>query len=300
MNKFVAFFLLLCPFIAQAQNMASLLSPHAPNSQFSLDGALYQDQREAGVFVDQKIFKNEKQRISLSSRYRELRIDHNNVLPKSYETFEGGLQYTRYLEDKKFWSVQTRIGSESDKIFANKEVNTLTANFLYRASPKWLFLANYSNNRSFLNNIPLPSVMYIHTMSREKVVLLGLPFLFIKSPLGNNFSYSLSSFIPYNHNLVVHYQAHRFIELGLGIKQNIQTFMRSDRENRDDRVYLRRRSVFLEVKSGLSRKAEIHFKTGHAFGMQLSESESYSDSDRVLTELEDGFFAQIQLDYRLF
>lgn len=179
-------------------------------------------------------------------------------------------------------------------------MNTLTANFLYRASPKWLFLANYSNNRSFLNNIPLPSVMYIHTMSREKVVLLGLPFLFIKSPLGNNFSYSLSSFIPYNHNLIFHYQAHRFIELGLGIKQNIQTFMRSDRENRDDRVYLRRRSVFLEIKSGLSRKLEIQFKTGYAFGMQLSESESYSDSDRVLTKLEDGPYAQIQLDYRLF
>lgn len=300
MNKFMALLFLFSPLVVEAQGMVSLLSPRAPDSQFMLEGALYSDQREAGVFIDRKIFKNENHRLSINSRYKELRIEQKGPLPRSYESFEGGLQYTRLLSDQKFWSLQTQIGSESDKIFANKDVNTLSANFLFRSSSKWLFLANYSNNRSFLNNIPLPSVIYIHSLSRDKVVLLGIPFIFIKYPLSEKFSYSLSSFIPFNHSLVLNYQVDPSLKIGLGIQQAIETFLRSDREKKEDRVFLRRRSAFVELSSSISRQLELQLNAGYSFGMLLSESESFSDRDRTLTNLEDGVFASLQLSYKAF
>lgn len=281
--------------------MASLLSPHAPDSSFAVDGSLFNEQTEWGTMFDQKIIKNEKHRISLSGRYRELSLDQAlPVLPNDYETAEVGLQYTRYLEDKKFWAIQSRLGSASDQIFKNSEVNTFTTNLLYKASDKWLFLANYSNNRSFLNNIPLPSVMYIHSMSREKVVLLGLPFVFIKADLDEKFSYTLSSFFPRSHNLALHYKIHRGLEISLGIEQDFQAFLRSEREEKKERVYLRRRNAYLNLKSSYKRLWELNLKSGYGFGHQLSESESYSDDDRTEIKLKDGLFATLAFEIKLF
>lgn len=284
-----------------AQNMASLLSPHAPDLNFLIDGGVFNDQKEWGVMFDQKIVKNEKHRLSLSGRYRELNLEQAlPVLPNDYETAEVGFQYTKYLEQRKFWAIQSRFGSASDQIFNNSEVNTFTTNFLYKASDKWLFLANYSNNRSFLNNIPLPSVMYIHTMSREKVVLLGLPFVFIKADINEKFAYTISSFIPRSHNLALHYRINRGLELSLGIEQDFQTYLRSERINEEERIFLRKRNAYLNLKTSYKRLWELNLKSGYGFGHQLSESESYSDDDRTEVKLEDGVFAVLSFDFKVF
>ena len=69
---------------------------------------------------------------------------------------------TRSLGDRRGWGAGASVGSASDVPFHSIHETIFSAAARYEIPSKernsWVFLLNYSNNRTFLNNVPLPGV----------------------------------------------------------------------------------------------------------------------------------------------
>src|SRR5690606_8970904 len=115
---------------------------------------------------------------------------------------------------------------------------------------RWFGALNYSNNRTFAKNIPLPGFFYVHTMTREKILIFGLPFAFIKVPIGTLFSFQYLGFLPWRHGAKLTLEregAKPYIFL----EQNPESFLPYGRANEDDRFYWVRREAGVGLEGQL-------------------------------------------------
>src|SRR5690606_26064877 len=110
--------------------------------------------------------------------YQKLDLNDQAEFVRDYYNVQGSISYRRMTEDQNFWSAAVSFGSASDEPFKNGRDSTLGANFLKKFNRRWFGILNYSNNRSFLNNIPLPGFIYVKEMSQERSLILGFPIVY--------------------------------------------------------------------------------------------------------------------------
>ncbi len=290
---------LYLPMTLYSQDFSSLFSGRVPLISLNTHYHKQSNQEETSARANLGVFRGASSQVNLSARFQELDLDlsENKTLPSRYRQIDAGIAYTQSSDPKNFWTLSAQYGSASDKPFENSDVSTLSLNYVYRFSPNWIFLANYSNNRSFLNNIPLPSIVYVHTLSRERTILLGVPFLLIRTPISEKFGLSYTTLMPYTHKLSLTHQTSPFIQTSINLEQSLQTYLKYQRENSKDQIYFVRRSAYLSFQSGLSRNIRLAANLGHAFGQRLFEAESFGSSSKSGKEkLKDGAFAKVDLN----
>lgn len=101
--------------------------------------------------------------------------------PSSYWDIEGGTAFSRKLDDRRQWGVNASVGSASDRPFDSLGETVFRVTGFYRLPSgelnSWILAVNYSNNRSFANNIPIPGAAYmIRNHEKTLFALLGFPF----------------------------------------------------------------------------------------------------------------------------
>jgi hypothetical protein len=126
-------------------------------------------EHNAALFTPIRQDENREWSAAANVRAHDVRTDV--ILPDSGQAFPGtlwdvrlGTLYRQKLENGWIGGGAVSLGSASDKPFAGMKEMELQATVFARKPDggrnAWLFLVTYSNNREFLNNVPLPTFGY--------------------------------------------------------------------------------------------------------------------------------------------
>jgi hypothetical protein len=310
MRFLFALFLMLASSSLWSQDFLNLFSPELPSTSLDLEG-LYLPRAESEnnndkvrVFhqaagVNQKIFQDDLNYLSVGARYQKLDLSGKSALLNDYYNQQANFSYRRSLPDENFWLASLSFGSSSDKPFKESRDNTISGNYIQKLNSKWYGAINYSNNRAFLNNIPLPGFFYVKEMSRDRGLIIGFPFIFWNHPISESWSFKYIGILPWSHRLRFLYTKWRFVKPYAGFEQQPQNFFRHDRVDNENRIFWFERRAMIGVETGLSRSFRVDFATGYSFDRQFFEAKNFSQSKEFLINLENSYFVSLNLRYNL-
>lgn len=302
------FHILALSLSAYAQDF-SFLSDHAPQTFFEVE-QLFAPTKElekkgdgskvhfSNVQMSHTV-KDRKSAVIVGARFQKLNLSGHNPILNDYSNVQGSLGYRRGMGDGNFWFLSGSYGSASDRPFKNSQDGTLAINYIQKFSPRWFGILNYSNNRTFLNNIPLPGFFWVKEMSREKALILGFPFIYFMNPIHENWSIRYIGLIPWNHRLRLIYSKFNFIRPYLTFEQAPLSYFRHDREDIDQRFFWFERRVALGVEGGISKSLRYDFMSGLTFDRQFYEAQNFNDDKSYLLNLEAGLFVALNLKYSI-
>lgn len=313
MKKIILTGLLLATYPALAFDMGQLLAP--PSQQrpmISLTGNIYQnaDVSDANTKSQMGVgelnthlpfLKKEDSLWTFSVNAREMKLEPNNSpFPDLYD-IKVGLGYTKLMDNNRQWTVNGSLGSASDKPFASEKESTVNVTGVYStpidASKRWLYLINYSNNRSFLNNIPLPGIAWMYTPSREFSLILGAPFLFLNWQFSENMGANAYTLLPYTYRAQLYYKLNPVAQIYGGFDASQVVHYLHDRESRKERLFYDERKAFLGFKSPLSKALMSDFEVGYAFDRKFFAAEDYSWKPKNPTVIGSSPYAKLSLKF---
>jgi hypothetical protein len=225
--------------------------------------------------------------LGLFGRYQDL-SNHVAKTPH-FASAALGLSYKHLLASGRKLSYTASYGSASDELFKDGRDATIQTNLLYQTDPHWIFVVNYSNNRNFLNNVPLPGVIYIGTMTREKQLILGFPFLLWVEPVGN-FSFRYQALLPYVHRLKLAYKGWKPLQFNLGVEQDTHAFFYSQREDDDERTFWFERRAYIGLEKSLGPLLNVELQLGRAFDREYFAAQSIGRKHDEVRGMEDAIY----------
>lgn len=113
---------------------------------------------------------------------RALRFEDRAVsVPEEFGTAEVGVAFGRRTYGTDKLGLSASFGSAGTRLLGNGRTPILTAGMVLDRKQEngnsWIYFVNYSNNRTFLNNIPIPGIAYAWVKPKSRLVV-GLPFTF--------------------------------------------------------------------------------------------------------------------------
>lgn len=249
------------------------------------------------------LIKNKKQTLTFTGEFEtvdtgfsDFTIGNSSVLTRGHLSNQSvSMGYNRNINDSgENLSLTLSYGSASDNTFSSSKNNAvnLTATYGFKKSKEesqWLLLLNYSNNRTFLNNIPLPSVGYLYRPSKKFTVFAGLPFLSLTwvdfpnyihsitlSPSSLKLDFSWGVMGPIRFYSLFNYQA--------------QSYLHQNRAEDDLRLLFVEKKWALGLRAPVSRAVSFDLGVGYSFDRYLFEGEGvYSKIGDKLYLDEDVF-----------
>lgn len=293
-----------------AQDLFGFLLPNAPSTSLELEGSYWpkakvskgqgsSDVTKSGFGINQQIYRDQKNLWTVGAKWQELDLHQDSEYLRDYYNHQVSVGYRRTLPDSNFWFTTLSYGSASDKPFKNSRDNTIGLNHIQKFSQKWYGVLNYSNNRTFLNNVPLPGFFYVKEMSRDKVFVVGLPFFYWMRSVSENFSISYFGILPWTHRLRIFYTALGETRPYVSFEQSPQSYFRHDREHRYDRFYWFERRIGTGVEGTVGSNVRYDLSGGYAFDRELSEGKNFSQNQRFSANLENAYFASLTLRLNL-
>ncbi len=233
-------------------------------------------------------------KLGVFGRYFELENSKDGV-PNFYN-IQFGASYRHYFKDDKSLGLMASFGSSSDKPFRNGRDGTVMINSTYQLNEKWVLLGNYSNNRTFLNNVPLPGFIYISEQSRESAMMLGFPFTYILRPFYEGiFSFKYMGILPYNHKARILFNRLPLFKPYIGYEQGPQVFFDSDRLRNNERTFWFQRKAMLGAEKSFGPFLKIDAQLGNSFGREYFTARSFARRHSNITKIHDGAYFLINL-----
>lgn len=219
----------------------------------------------------------------------------------SLQSAMGGLGFKWTDFDDSSFLMAVEYGSSSDRLFGESKNNVLQGILAYSLSPEidsqWVFLINYSNNRTYLNNIPIPTFAYVYRPSEKTSITMGLPFFSINHFDFPNLTYAL--FLS---------PGGGGYDLGVGVLGPLQIFNSFSykidayfHENRTDvntRLFVEEKSVEVGLRSPLSRSLSLMISYGFAFDRFYYEGEGLFDPTGEISRLPNDNFLKSRITIR--
>lgn len=188
----------------------------------------------------------------------------------------------QYIQRKgqKIYLLRGAVGSASDRpFFSDRElVYTLSGFYAPKASVEstWAYGVFISNNNSIASYLPIPGIMYIYKKGNFSG-MVGVPMMTVQWTPSSKLVLSASYFIT-NFRLSAAYLVRDATQLGLGFQINQQTFLRSDRDNLQERIFYNEKRVYLGFKQGLSRSLALELQAGTSFDRRLKEGRRFNNT----------------------
>lgn len=141
---------------------------------------------EGSVFLP--VIQTEDSTYGLTARANRLTLreitsqpQSNFSLPENLYEAQYGARWSYKDAESNTWGASASVGSASNKPFEGDDVTIVNALVTKKINAdensSWVYLLAYSNNRSFLNNIPLPGFAYIFMdPSKARGGAIGIPF----------------------------------------------------------------------------------------------------------------------------
>lgn len=218
--------------------------------------------------------------------------------PNLYKIQIGGA-YTHLYEGRKLLSLSASYGSASDKPFKDSTVNTIDSTALYSFSnsptSNWLLILNYSNNRPFLNNIPLPGFAYTYMPSKTFRGTFGAPFASIFWQFEDRWSVTSFVVVPWVMKTSIAYDLAPKKQIFVGADFNQMTYFQYGRANLKDRIFYDEKKAFFGFRSPLGEVLSLEIETGYAFDRSLFTAKKYTPSPAHPVELESAVYGKLGL-----
>ncbi len=301
-------FLWLAAFgIAQAQEMGALFRPGPSGRTFTFKESFYGrskvhgqagklEQRDWDVRGSGSIWQKDGWEMTLGLEARDLVLHHPSPLLHPYRMVQGTLGARRYGKANQVRGFNISYGSASDRPFRRVSNDTASANYVHQFNEKWWMLVNWSNNRTFLNNVPLPGVFYVAKMSRQETLLYGLPVFMWRKRWASGIEGQYFGFIPFNHRAHVGWFWNDFHGVVLSYEYRPQVYFRDARQERDERFFFIENRLLLEIQGSIiPRLLQWQIGAGHAFNRSAFEARNFSSKKRFDLPLGDTWLAQGQV-----
>lgn len=314
----------ICLIVSFAHNLASaqeffadfVAPPSVPKSAFRFsasDEPGITGDRDQSRFTQQRFFISTPLNYvptdpaSISWKWSQLNIGKGLSLPSGkalpselYES-EYGLSYRHYEGENKFWGFSTSFGSSSDKPFNSKDNSTLNANVFYSQSTdpvgRWIWLVNYSNNRSFANEVPLPGFAYIYKPSKGFFGFFGFPFAFVRYQISEQWTTS-ALLGPYVYRFEISKVLLGPFQAYAQLDSSLQNYYLDNRAEKDHRLFISETKSLVGVRGPVSQVVFMELQGGFAFARSILESKNYEIKKDNHLLLENRWFLGTQLSAR--
>lgn len=273
---------------------------HMVKHELDVSWPLYQDeQREWTMILDLDAIDSDTGAVLVDDDF-PWDVD---PFPAELYNIQLGTGYRQKLDNG--WSAGgvLLVGSPSDKPFASGDEITVNATAYLRIPDgernAWLFFLNYFNNREFLPNVPIPGVGYQYNPTPQFEALIGIPFAqFYWQPMPK-LSLTGRYLVPRQIDLQAAYELLEPLEVYVGYQWDNDRFLRSDREDDDERLFYYDQRVLAGVKWDINESTWVDFSGGWAFDRFWFEGEGYDERDHSRIEIDDGPFVRLQLGLQL-
>ncbi len=224
--------------------------------------------------------------------------------------FGDTLEHPRFgglvdVSGRKRFLTEVGLTSPSDRPFYSlDEINlNLTMAIAPNENPArkkenyWIFLMNYSNNRSFLPNIPLPAATYVITTQNGWVYSLGAPFLSVSYI---NFPYlSFRGMVgPYMYSTELSYGPPVF-QYGISSSWRQDSYFIADRLNRREQFFLDEKDLSAFFKHPVTKEFFMEWKVSYFFDQDIRYGEGYSRRTAPTEDLGTSVALTVNIKARL-
>ncbi len=250
------------------------------------------------------VYKKEDRSLSISFSGTEMKIDPAQSGYSRFYDLKGGVSYTHVVGEKRMWSLMMNYGSASDKPFQDPTVSTLgiTAFYTYPSdtASSWLLLANYSNNRPILNNIPLPGFAWFYNPSKEFRLVLGAPFASVNWQFSENWGVNMFTLVPWVAKGSLYFKITPLAQVYGGVDFSQVTYLPYGRKDISDRLFYDEKKVFLGVRAPLSKTLFTDLEMGHAFDRRFFIAENYEMNPDNQVDIGNAYYAKLGFKFILF
>lgn len=256
------------------------------------------------------LLQDEQREWTMQARFGAMDIDTDARLPDTRQRFPGelwnvrvGTTYQQRLTNGWIGGGNLVIGSPSDRPFASgDEILVNASGFLIvpdSEQSEWVFFLNYSNNRDFLQHVPLPGVAYGYRPDERLSVLAGVPVSMVRWTPIERLELEASYFIPRTVHAKVGYHLVESLQLYAGFDWASQRYFRHDRYDSDDRLFYFEKQVAIGARWDIQENIWLDVSGGWAFDRFWFEGEDYGDRGDNRLDLSDGPMFKFQLGLRL-
>lgn len=163
----------------------------------------------------------------------------------------------------------------------------------------WLFSLNYSNNRTYFDNVPLPGVAYIiHDPEDRLDAVIGFPFLSARWRPDDDWTLSASVTGFVNLNAEVMRRLSQRISIYARIERQAQSWLRVGRTDYDDRLIFEQDDARLGVRGRLGHDVSLDLSAGPAWGRSFFEANDANSRNVAKTDLTDSWITEARLSWR--
>ena len=221
--------------------------------------------------------------------------DSGRALPDNLYSPQFGLNFRRKLDSGIIVGVAADVSSPSDEPFAGYDEIGFGATLFLRkpvaARPNdaWLFMINYSNNRTDLNNIPLPLIAYWHQPSPRFTALIGVPLALNWRPvdwMALNFFYAPIRSV----RAGVSFRIAGPVWIFAQYAYRNQKYFLADRADSSDRLYYYEQRLSGGIRARLGRNVSLRISGGYAYDRYYFQGEDFDDRGKDRIDLESGPF----------
>lgn len=231
-------------------------------------------------------------------------IGEHNILVKSrLSEAAAGFGYSQKNHDQTRFSLSTTFGSASDKLFSDSRDSNIEATGSYALAPKdqgqFILLLNYSNNRTFLNNVPIPFFAYIHRYSKKLILTAGLPFVSLSWFDIPRYTFNLFA-SPGGYGIEGSKYLRDELQLYLSFNSRAKTFKHSNRLEDKRKIILEDKKLMAGLKSIFTPNISLSLAAGLSFDRFIYEGESIFKRKGNQLRQQNDFFLHTRVALTFF
>lgn len=224
-------------------------------------------------------------------------------IPDSLWDVQTGVGFSRKLDERRDVGVQASVGTASNKPYHSLQemVGRVTASYRVPSGERnsWIWLLAYSNNRTFLNNVPLPGFAYLWRSADSTVtVIAGFPFAAFTYMPSRDRGAQFSMFGPRATNAEFFQRVAGPAKTYARFEWTQDEWARANRnDNRNRLVYTHKRAS-VGVRSPIGKGFSIDVSGGREFDRAFFENRSSSSSDVQKVTLDNDWIAESKVSWR--
>lgn len=233
---------------------------------------------------------------------RGIKSTANIIVPENLYEAQYGVRWAYQDADANAWGAGASVGTASDKPFEGSDVTIVNALVTRKIkadeNSSWIYLLAYSNNRSFLNNIPLPGFAYLFMEpNKSSGGAVGVPFFSYWWRPTPKFSASTFYIFPSVVRAQAGYMLWGPLQGNLKFEQAQQTYLRSGRADRNERLFLDSKKAAVSLKSFFGRQTHVELELAKVFDRSLFNGKDVfklsSDRFELPDDLQVSLAAQL-------
>lgn len=227
--------------------------------------------------------------------------DSGRSLPDDIWDLRAGPGFYYGLENDWSFGGVFSIGSPSDDPFNSfDEVEIEGTGFLripHRDRNAWMFFANFSNNREFLDYVPIPGFAYEYHRGEELDALIGIPFAVAYRPV-ERLSLEATYLPVRNVHAKIRYGLTENMGVFTGFDWTNEQYLLAGRADDDDKLYYYQKQASLGVDYNFTKNLRFEVKGGYEFDRFFFQGEDYDDRHIDRVSIEDGPFVATKVQFR--